>query len=326
MIALEFSKAWQMVAIIGDGSITGGMAYEAMNNAGHMHSRLVVILNDNDMSIAPPTGAMSGRPGKPASHWWYVCDGMKTRKHQDPVSKKMIVELRSTGAQTVVGPSIHPSGEPYDPLDGEPAVVDAGELAAAVAALALVACAGPQSSYGPLPVRNQHPAQTTVLHLDPDRVVAGSEEARRAVAWAVERISSGPVLIASSAPPEQVAALQSRHGRDAAGHAIEQAMAERGPLAEVYTRSGDAGLFFGDGCREPRSGDLLLEGREVARRLRLCPPRLREQSQLDVGKAAASALGLSRQGLNKAMRRLGLAQAGATVIAAARRAGRKRAM
>ncbi|MBK9126204.1 MAG: DUF3987 domain-containing protein [Phycisphaerales bacterium] len=84
----------------------------------------------------PPTGAMSGRPGKPASHWWYICEGIKTRKHQDPVSKKMIVELRSTGAQTVVGPSIHPSGEPYDLLDGEPAVVDAGELAAAVAALA----------------------------------------------------------------------------------------------------------------------------------------------------------------------------------------------
>jgi hypothetical protein len=84
----------------------------------------------------PPTGAMSGRPGKPESHWWYVCEGIRTRKHQDPVSNKMIVELRSTGAQTVVGPSIHPSGEPYDPLDGEPAVVDAGELAAAVAALA----------------------------------------------------------------------------------------------------------------------------------------------------------------------------------------------
>ena len=87
-------------------------------------------------TFLPPTGATSGRPGKPASHWWYVCEGIKTRKHQDPVTKKMIVELRSTGAQTVVGPSIHPSGEPYDPLDGEPAVVDAGELAAAVAALA----------------------------------------------------------------------------------------------------------------------------------------------------------------------------------------------
>jgi len=84
----------------------------------------------------PPTGARSGRPGKPASHWWYICEGARTRKHQDPVSKKMIVELRSTGAQTVVGPSIHPSGEPYDPVDGEPAVIDHAELAAAVAALA----------------------------------------------------------------------------------------------------------------------------------------------------------------------------------------------
>ena len=65
-----------------------------------------------------------------------------------------------------------------------------------------------------------------VLHLDPDRVVAGKEEARRAVAWAAERIGSGPVLIASSSTPEEVAALQSRHGRDAAGHAIEQAMAD----------------------------------------------------------------------------------------------------
>ncbi|MCC6284786.1 MAG: DUF3987 domain-containing protein [Phycisphaerales bacterium] len=84
----------------------------------------------------PPTGAMSGRPGKPASHWWYVCEGAKTRKHQDPATKKMIVELRSTGAQTVVGPSMHPSGEQYDALDGEPAVVDIGVLGAAVAALA----------------------------------------------------------------------------------------------------------------------------------------------------------------------------------------------
>ena len=45
--------------MIGDGAMSAGMAYEAMNNAGAMHSRLIVILNDNDMSIAPPTGAMS---------------------------------------------------------------------------------------------------------------------------------------------------------------------------------------------------------------------------------------------------------------------------
>ncbi|MGR7993715.1 1-deoxy-D-xylulose-5-phosphate synthase [Xanthobacter sp. ZOL 2024] len=48
-----------VVAVIGDGAMSAGMAYEAMNNAGAMDSRLIVILNDNDMSIAPPTGAMS---------------------------------------------------------------------------------------------------------------------------------------------------------------------------------------------------------------------------------------------------------------------------
>ena len=49
----------QVIAVIGDGAMSAGMAYEAMNNAGALRSRLVVILNDNDMSIAPPVGAMS---------------------------------------------------------------------------------------------------------------------------------------------------------------------------------------------------------------------------------------------------------------------------
>ena len=48
-----------VICVIGDGAMTAGMAYEAMNNAGSMDSRLIVILNDNDMSIAPPVGAMS---------------------------------------------------------------------------------------------------------------------------------------------------------------------------------------------------------------------------------------------------------------------------
>ena len=47
------------VAVIGDGALSAGMAYEAMNNAGALHKRLIVILNDNEMSIAPPVGAMS---------------------------------------------------------------------------------------------------------------------------------------------------------------------------------------------------------------------------------------------------------------------------
>src|SRR5436853_7174579 len=48
-----------VIAVIGDGAMTAGMAYEAMNNSGRMDSRLIVILNDNDMSIAPPVGALS---------------------------------------------------------------------------------------------------------------------------------------------------------------------------------------------------------------------------------------------------------------------------
>ncbi|UWR11508.1 1-deoxy-D-xylulose-5-phosphate synthase [Sulfitobacter mediterraneus] len=47
------------IAVIGDGSISAGMAYEAMNNAGHLGKRMIVVLNDNEMSIAPPVGAMS---------------------------------------------------------------------------------------------------------------------------------------------------------------------------------------------------------------------------------------------------------------------------
>jgi 1-deoxy-D-xylulose-5-phosphate synthase len=51
--------AGDAIAVIGDGSMSAGMAYEAMNNAGHLGKRMIVILNDNEMSIAPPVGAMS---------------------------------------------------------------------------------------------------------------------------------------------------------------------------------------------------------------------------------------------------------------------------
>jgi uncharacterized protein YgbK (DUF1537 family) len=83
-----------------------------------------------------------------------------------------------------------------------------------------------------------------VLHLDADQVVAGKDEARRALAWARERLKQGPILIASSSTPDQVAALQARHGRDAAGHAIEQAMAD---LAEGLVESGVRRLVVAGG-------------------------------------------------------------------------------
>ncbi|HEY0918390.1 1-deoxy-D-xylulose-5-phosphate synthase [Devosia sp.] len=53
-----------VIAVIGDGAMSAGMAYEAMNNAGAMDARLIVVLNDNDMSIAPPTGAMRSHLAK----------------------------------------------------------------------------------------------------------------------------------------------------------------------------------------------------------------------------------------------------------------------
>ena len=83
-----------------------------------------------------------------------------------------------------------------------------------------------------------------VLHLDPDQIIAGKEEARRALAWAKGRLGESPVLIASSSTPDQVAALQLRHGRDAVGHAIEQAMAE---IAEGLVQSGVCRLVIAGG-------------------------------------------------------------------------------
>ncbi len=83
-----------------------------------------------------------------------------------------------------------------------------------------------------------------VLHLDAERVVTGSDEARRALAWARERLGSGPLLIASSATPDEVARLQKRHGRDAAGHAIEQAMAG---IAEGLVKAGVRRLVVAGG-------------------------------------------------------------------------------
>src|SRR5438309_4129798 len=59
-VAAELSgEKRNVIAVIGDGAMSAGMAYEAMNNAGAMNSRLIVILNDNEMSIAPPVGALS---------------------------------------------------------------------------------------------------------------------------------------------------------------------------------------------------------------------------------------------------------------------------
>ncbi|MCA1403545.1 1-deoxy-D-xylulose-5-phosphate synthase [Ensifer sp. IC3342] len=65
-------KTRNVIAVIGDGALSAGMAYEALNNAGALDARLIVILNDNDMSIAPPTGAMSAYLARLASGRTYM--------------------------------------------------------------------------------------------------------------------------------------------------------------------------------------------------------------------------------------------------------------
>lgn len=127
----------------------------------------------------PPTPAKTGRAGAPNSHWWYYADGTGTKQHREPGTRKMIVELRNTGAQTVVGPSLHPSGERYDVLAGEPAIVPGPMLAACVEALArrVIEIRGTDSSKEP--VRNESPRHVVNSH----RSLGPADVERRALAY-----------------------------------------------------------------------------------------------------------------------------------------------
>ncbi len=114
----------RVVAVIGDGSMSAGMAYEAMNNAGAMKGRLIVILNDNDMSIAPPVGAMSAylsrllssRPYRSMRHLAFDI----AEKFPDTVSKGVHkVESYARGLVTGGGTLFEELGFYYiGPIDG----------------------------------------------------------------------------------------------------------------------------------------------------------------------------------------------------------------
>jgi 1-deoxy-D-xylulose-5-phosphate synthase len=91
-----------VIAVIGDGAMSAGMAYEAMNNAGARHERLIVILNDNDMSIAPPVGAMSAYLARLASGKTYL-------KLRD-IGKQLTKSLGKTIDRTVTRAVEHARG------------------------------------------------------------------------------------------------------------------------------------------------------------------------------------------------------------------------
>lgn len=83
-----------------------------------------------------------------------------------------------------------------------------------------------------------------VLRLDPEEIMRGAREVGRAIDWAKARIAQGPLLIASSSSPDQVAAVQASHGRAAAGHAVEQAFAA---IAEALVGAGVRRLVVAGG-------------------------------------------------------------------------------
>ena len=85
----------KVIAVIGDGSMSAGMAYEAMNNAGALKSNMIVILNDNDMSIAPPVGAMSHYFARQVSSRGYN----RVRKLGKGVAKALGVETHARKAE-----------------------------------------------------------------------------------------------------------------------------------------------------------------------------------------------------------------------------------
>jgi 3-dehydrotetronate 4-kinase len=107
-----------------------------------------------------------------------------------------------------------------------------------------VACLAGSCSQATLQQISKAESVMPVLRLNTDSIITGQAEVERALAWAKPLLADGPVLIASSATPGDVAALQARHGRDAAGHAIEQAMAD---IAESLVKSGVRRLVVAGG-------------------------------------------------------------------------------
>jgi uncharacterized protein YgbK (DUF1537 family) len=124
---------------------------------------------------------------------------------------------------------------------GKPASSSAAAMAPVGGLAAILAGSCSQATLGQIAAAEKI---MPVLHLDSEQIIQGKDEARRALAWARERLQNGPLLIASSAAPERVAALQARHGRDRAGHAIEQTMAD---IAEALVAAGVRRLIVAGG-------------------------------------------------------------------------------
>ncbi|WP_417849396.1 bifunctional DNA primase/polymerase [Thalassoglobus sp.] len=133
----------------------------------------------------PATDSKTGRLGAPHSHWWYYATDVVTGQHRDPQTNDMLVELRGNGAQTVVGPSIHPDdGSQYEVLRGEPACVPAPMLTACVDALAKRVIEMRYGSDGPQKKSETKNTKTATLSVVNDRPQIDSLQIeRRALAY-----------------------------------------------------------------------------------------------------------------------------------------------
>ncbi len=100
----------QIVAVIGDGSLTGGMAWEALSNAGHLGTNLLIVLNDNEMSISPNTGAISSSLARMRTdtHYLRAKADFETLMNHLPLGKNMVevVERFKTGVKQLVSPGM----------------------------------------------------------------------------------------------------------------------------------------------------------------------------------------------------------------------------
>ena len=118
-------KKNNVIAVIGDGAMSAGMAYEAMNNAGAMNSRLIVMLNDNDMSIAPPVGAMSAYlarrvSGRPIEGCATGCGSIAKRLPKPDRSRQRAIAIEEYARGLVTGGTLFDELGFYyvGPIDG----------------------------------------------------------------------------------------------------------------------------------------------------------------------------------------------------------------
>ncbi len=116
-------ESHEVIAVIGDGAMSAGMAYEAMNNAGSTKSKLIVILNDNDMSISPPVGAMSAYLSRLISSKPYLSLRNMAREmvsHLPAPFEKAAARMETAARQIVSGSNIFEEMGFYyiGPIDG----------------------------------------------------------------------------------------------------------------------------------------------------------------------------------------------------------------